>query len=67
MDAVIELEIGDEKGFYNLRLGETVRLGEWFVTKVPFGWIWTLKDTTPAFGNVVSTHHSVYVPDKEGA
>lgn len=62
MDSDREIEIGHIVDFKKMELGETVRMGQWHVTLVPNGWIYTLKNSSAALGHSVQDYHSVFVP-----
>jgi hypothetical protein len=47
---------------HRVKTGETVRMGEWFVTKVISGWIYTLKTSNAMSGGALAEHHSIFVP-----
>jgi hypothetical protein len=61
------LEFGSEEpisedDLINIPLGKTAQIYEWYVTRVPGGWIYTLKNSAAALGHAVSDYHSVFVP-----
>ena len=64
MEASVEIAIGNKDPLLIMEVGLTARMGEWFVTRVPDGWIYTLRSTNAALGHAVAEHHSIYVPQR---
>ena len=61
----VEINVSDEENLnelHQMRVGETIRMGEWFVTKVVSGWIYTLKTSNAMSGGALAEHHSIFVP-----
>lgn len=62
IEATREIEVGDDTAHYDIKLGETVKVGSWYVTRVTSGWIYTLKNLPAAMAYSVADFHSVFVP-----
>lgn len=67
MESVREILVDENENdnineLHSMRTGETVRMGEWFVTKTLSGWIYTLRVSNALSGGALAEHHSIFVP-----
>lgn len=62
MDSDRDVTIESTNDLFNLSLSETVQVGHWLVTRVPGGWIYTLKNSSAALGHAIADYHSIFIP-----